>query len=126
MLYKDLDNILESKFYQQNEITKTTDMRTLLRKYRWRWVGHDLRMSDNDITRVALKSTLEGKRRKGWPRTTSRRTVDKVPKYLNLNHLTWGEEERLAKNKEEWKSLVLVQFASECNKDLVGNGILTT
>lgn len=83
MLYKDLDNILESKNYQQNEMTKTTDMRTLLRKYRWRWVGHDLTMSDNDITsgtkidpirekkeRLA-KNNMEANRRKSTKRHES-------------------------------------------------------
>lgn len=31
--------------------------------------------------------------------------------------LTRGEMERMAKNREEWKSLVLVLCASGCNKD---------
>lgn len=33
--------------------------------------------------------------------------------------LTRGEMERMAKNREEWKSLVLVLCASGCNKDEV-------
>lgn len=40
-------------------------MRTLLRKYRRRWIGHVLRKPTNDITKVALRWTPEGKRRKG-------------------------------------------------------------
>lgn len=31
--------------------------------------------------------------------------------------LTRGEMERMAKNREEWKSLVLALCASGCNKD---------
>jgi hypothetical protein len=31
------------------ETTRKTDMRTLLRKYRWRWIGHILRKPTDDI-----------------------------------------------------------------------------
>jgi hypothetical protein len=33
-----------------------------------------------------------------------------------INH-TWGEIEKIAKNREDWKSLVLALCASGCNKD---------
>lgn len=89
-------------------------MRTLLRKYRWRWIGHVLRKPTNDITKVALRWTPGGKRSKGRPRTTWRRTVEKELKDMNL---TWGKAERIAKNREKWKSLVLALCASGCNKD---------
>jgi hypothetical protein len=59
------------------EITKTTDMRTLLRIYRWGLIGHILRKPTDDITRVALRWTPEEKRRKGRAKTTCRRTVEK-------------------------------------------------
>ncbi|XP_062588558.1 uncharacterized protein LOC134250223 [Saccostrea cucullata] len=68
----------------------------------------------DDITRVALRWTPEGKRRKGRPKTTWRRTVEKELKEINL---TWGEVEKIAKNREEWKSLVLALCASGCSKD---------
>lgn len=41
-------------------------------------------------------------------------TVEKELKDMNL---TWGEVERMAKNREEWKSLALAICASGCNKD---------
>lgn len=37
--------------------------------------------------------------------------------------LTWGEAEKIAKNKEEWKSLVLALCANGCNKDQVHVGM---
>jgi hypothetical protein len=46
------------------------DMRTSLTKRRWRWIGHVLRKLANNITKVALRWTPEGKRKPGRPKNT--------------------------------------------------------
>lgn len=81
------------------KIRKTTDMRTLLRKYRWRWISHVLRNPTNNITRVALIKD-EPQRGKGGKADQKHHggTVEKELKDMNL---TWGEVERMAKNREE-------------------------
>jgi hypothetical protein len=66
---------------------------------------------------VAIRWTPEGKRRKGRPKTTWRRTVEK--ELQEIDH-TCGKIEKITKNREDWKSLVLVLCASGYNKDLVG------
>jgi hypothetical protein len=84
--------------------TNTDDMRTLLTKRRWRWIGHVLRKPANNITKVALRWTPEGKRKPGRPKNTWRRTVEKEMKDQKI---TRGELERNAQDREKWRRLVL-------------------
>jgi arginyl-tRNA--protein-N-Asp/Glu arginylyltransferase len=56
---KDLHNITN---------TKSKDMETLLIQKRWRWLGHVLRKPSEDMTKVALRWTPEGKRKRGRPK----------------------------------------------------------
>ena len=44
-----------------HEITNSTTMRTILKRYRWRWIGHVLRKPTNNITRVSLIWNPQGK-----------------------------------------------------------------
>lgn len=73
-------------------------MRTSLREYRCRWIGHVLIKPTNDITRVALRWTPEGKRRERPSKNSMEANCQKELKELNL---TWGEEERIAKKTEK-------------------------
>ena len=47
----------------------------ILMKRRWRWIGHVLRRDKHDNARIALYWTPEGKRKRGRPKITWRRTV---------------------------------------------------
>ena len=47
-----------------------------IRKRKWTWIGHTLRKDPSSITRQALKWNPQGKRRRGRPRNTWRRSVD--------------------------------------------------
>ena len=71
---------------------------------RWKWIGHVLRKEAGNITKTALRWTPEGKRKKGRPKETYRRTIEKELKKQNC---TWKEAEKIAKDREEWKSFVL-------------------
>ena len=86
----------------------------MLKKYRWRWIGHVLRRPMNDIMRVSLRWTSKGKRKKSRPKTTWRRTVEAELKGINK---TWGEIEKKAQDRGEWITLVLALCASGRNKD---------
>lgn len=97
---------------------KTTDVRTVLKKYIWRLIGRVLKKATNDITRMALRWTLEGK----WEANKEQNGGELSKKEVDIN-FTWGETENISKNKEEWKSLVLTLFASGSNKDKVGSFI---
>ena len=70
---------------------------------RWRWIGHVTRMESNSITKTALRWTPAGHRKKGRPMETWRRRVEKDMKDMGLS---WGRVEKLAANREEWRSLL--------------------
>lgn len=99
------------------ELHRTTgseDMSTLLKRKRWRWIGHVLRKPADDLTRVAMRWTPEGKRKRGRPKNTWRRTVEAEMKEYGY---TWGELEKKAKDRDQWRILVLALCASRQNKD---------
>ncbi|XP_073670675.1 uncharacterized protein [Paramisgurnus dabryanus] len=82
---------------------------TIIMRRRWRWIGHLLRREQESITRTALHWTPEGKRKRGRPKNTWRRTVEGELK--NMNH-TWGTIQKLAQNRQEWKTFVAALHAS--------------
>ena len=51
---------------------------------RWKWIGHVLRMERNSHCRTALTWQPEGKRRRGRPRATWRRTVEHERKEMGI------------------------------------------
>ena len=97
-----------------HNITNTKDMETLLIQKRWRWLCHVLRKPSEDMTKVALRWTPEGKRKRGRPKTTWRCTIENEIKEIGY---TWGTIERKANNREEWRKLVLALCAMRHSKD---------
>ena len=84
------------------------DMSTIIKKRRWRWIGHVLRKDPNNLTKTALHWTPEGKRRRGRPKITWRRTVEAEMKDANQ---TWGSLLRLANDRQKWKDFVAAPHA---------------
>ena len=73
-------------------------------------VGHVLRKHLNKITRTSARWTPDsGKRRRGRPKETWRRTILKEVKELRK---TMEEKELVAKDRERWKSIVLALHAT--------------
>ena len=89
--------------------TKQEDIRTLVNRRRWRWIGHVMRKAGNNIARIAMHWTPEGKRSRGRPKTTWRRTVEKRLRGLNYS---WSTIEKLAKDREGWKDFVAALCAT--------------
>ena len=85
------------------------DMKEILLKRRWKWIGHTLRKEPDHIAKIALHWTPEGKRKRGRPRNTWRRTVESELKEWNE---TWGTISRKAQSREEWRSFVAALIAS--------------
>ena len=84
-------------------------MTTILLRRRWKWIGHVIRKDQDSITRVALHWTSEGKRKRGRPRDTWRRTVEaELMKWKK----TWGTVEKMAKDRKEWRSFVAALHAN--------------
>ena len=65
-------------------------------------MGHVLRMENTRTPKTALRLTPPRRRSRGRPKTTWRRSVDTKLKEINL---TWGEAEKIAKKREEWKGI---------------------
>jgi hypothetical protein len=65
------------------------------------------------MTKVALRWTTEGKRKRGRPKTTWRRTIENEIKERGY---TWGTIER-KDNGEVWRKLVFALCAIRHSKD---------
>ena len=59
-------------------------IRTQVQHRRWKWIGHVLLMAPNQNPHVALTWALSGKRKRGWPKETWWRTVEKERAELRL------------------------------------------
>ena len=67
------NKISNNDLYQK---TVCTSMDLEIKKRRFRWLGHVLRMSSERIPKVALRWTPASKRKRGRPKTTWRKTVE--------------------------------------------------
>ena len=83
-------------------------MEAVITRKRWRWTGHMLRKDANSITKLAIHLTPEGKRKRGRPETTWRRTVEVQ---MKMNH-SWGTIQRLAGDGRGWRSFVVALHTS--------------
>ena len=86
------------------EIRSKTNMEEIshqIKRRRWKMIGHILRMKANENPRIALTWTPEGKRRRGRPRETWRRTVEKERGELGFNG--WTEASNCARNRDTWR-----------------------
>ena len=93
------------------ERTRQTTILTTIKRRRWKWFGHVSRKHLNDITRVSTTWTPDsGKRRRGRPKETWRRTILKEAKELGKS---MEELQHLAKDRERWKFLVAALHATQ-------------
>ena len=75
-----------------------------VRRRRWRFIGHILRQQpDNDCV-TALTWTPEGKRKRGQPKTSWRRTVEKESSKAEWQ--SWREVRTAAQDRNRWKAHV--------------------
>ena len=74
-----------------------------IRKRKWTWIGHTLRKDPSSITRQALKWNPQGKRRRGRPRNTWRRSVE--DEMSKAGH-SWHTLAQMAQNRVRWRGIV--------------------
>ena len=86
------------------EASGSMPVSTLIQVRRWRWIGHILRKSPNDISRTALTWAPEGKRKRGRPRETWRRTVEKERNQLGWQ--SWEAAVASAADRDGWRNLL--------------------
>ena len=85
-----------------------------IKKRRRRWLGHVLRMSKTRPTHVALRLMPPGKRRRGRPLGTWRRTIEEEIKKAGK---TWQEIEQMAQDREEWRGFVSALCSTRSEED---------
>ena len=67
-----------------------------VKKIRWRWIGHVNRMPPTSIPRVTMHWTTAGTRRRGRPKETWGRSVEREMKALGWS---WGQVAKLAMDR---------------------------
>ena len=82
--------------------TGSSDVISEIRSRRLRWLGHVFRMPPGRIPKVALRWTPPGKRKRGRPKITWRRTVEAE---LSEMGLSWGEAQRAAGDRDGWRCM---------------------
>ena len=94
-----------------NEFKRNTEIRQMskqqpvsevIKKRRWTYVGHVMRRNDHRIPKQAIKWNLTGRRKRGRPRETLRRTLIREGKLLGIGSL--DEVERLAEDRNSWRT----------------------
>ena len=85
----------------------------IIKNKRWRWIGHVLRKENDSIVRTALHWTPDGKRKRGRPKMTWRRTVEGEMKDMGQ---TWGSLSKLAQDRSEWRVFVAALNTTRCNR----------
>ena len=104
-----LRQILGVRWYDKlrnEELWRSTAQEPIMqqiKRRKWRWLGHTLRKPADNVTRRGLRWTPQGKRKRGRPKTTWRRSTEAEAKVAGL---TWGQLERKAQDRGGWRTLV--------------------
>ena len=104
-------NIISNQALLQS--TSCSPIATLVKKRRWMWIGHVCRMPSDSIPRTALRWTADGKRKRGRPRETWRRSVEKE---LKAEGMSWESVTKLAQDRGGWRTRVEASCADVAQK----------
>ena len=88
------------------ELWRQTGQRPIeqeIRQRAWGWIGHTLRRPDGHVVKRALEWNPQGKRKRGRPQHTWRRTRMAE---LEGKHLMWNEAKGTAQNRVRWRALI--------------------
>ena len=88
-------------------------MGTIIMQRSWRWIGHGIRKENESITKTALHWTHEGRRKRGRPKNTWRRTVETQSRGLKIK--SRKKIQQLTRVRQKWKNFVAALRASGHN-----------
>ena len=80
---------------------------------RLKMTGHVLRQNRNSHTNIAPSWTPEGKRKRGRPNTTWRRTAERERERNGVGWRIWDKARAAAANRENWRHCVEALCAKE-------------
>jgi hypothetical protein len=94
------------KDYKSNEAlreeTKQEYVTNAIRKRRWAYIGHALRMNEDRIPRQTLMWTPNGKRKRGRPKETLKRTIEREAKAIGLKI---EDLQNIVANRQTWRTM---------------------
>ena len=85
-----------------------------LKRRAWQWIGHTLRKPDGCIAKTVLEWNPQGKRRRGRPRQSWRRTRMAE---LDEQGTTWAAAKKIAQNRTRWKVTVNGLWSARNSED---------
>jgi hypothetical protein len=83
--------------------TEEIDMSIQIKRQKCNWIGHTLRKGNETIEREALDWNPWGKRKRGRPKQTWRRSVHNE---AAEKRKSWSEVKRMARNRIRWQHFV--------------------
>ena len=86
------------------EISGLNNISCGIRRRRWNWLGHNLRREGEDDCKTALGWQPEGRRARGRPKTTWRRTVEKERNEAGWR--SWNTAKVAARDRTKWNDSV--------------------
>ena len=89
------------------EVLKMAEIENLsedVRRRRWKFIGHIMRKEPNNDRRTALTWAPEGRRKRGRPRTTWRRTAEREMEKAGWKK--WSEVQMAAADRHGWRDCV--------------------
>ena len=99
------------------EVSRRTGINNIVdevKKRRWRWLGHVLRMNKTRHPLAALRWAPPGKRKRGRALGTWRRTMEEEMKVMGK---TWNELSWLAQDRDVWRRFVGASCSSGSEED---------
>ena len=110
LLHKCLRNLLKNYWPMKvpNEEVRrrnrTCTISELIKRRRWRWIEHVLRMNNQQNPRIALTWAPEGKKSRLRPKVTWSRTVE--GERQKMGFATWSEAVTAARDRAGWRRQV--------------------
>ena len=94
-----------NEFKTNAEIRQMSEQQStslVIRKRRWTYIGHVMRRNNQRITKQAIKWNTIGRRKRGQPRETLKRTLLREANLVGIKSL--DEIEKLAENRTTWRT----------------------
>ena len=92
-----------------SEISKEVQQR------RWKYIGHILRKEQDNDCVTAMTWAPEGRRKRGRPKMTWRRTVEKEREDAGIR--SWKQARTIAMDREKWREQVKALCATRHEVD---------
>jgi hypothetical protein len=86
--------------------TEETEISMQIKRWKWNWIGHTLRKGNEATEREALDWNPQGKRKRGRPKQTWRRSVHNEALEEGKS---WGEVKKLARNRQRFADTLCPQ-----------------